>query len=204
MERLNDKITLYNADCMEVMRSFKDKEYDLAIVDPPYGIGISGQKQSINKNPKHNRKYHENKHWDSCIPPEEYFDELFRVSKNQVIWGANYFVEHLQKGTKGWIVWDKCQYGLTMSDCELAYTSFNTPTRVFQLNRVELLKQKTIHPTEKPIKLYEWILRQYAKPGMKILDTHGGSMSSVIACYRGGVRCDMYRIRYYILRKSKE
>lgn len=179
-------ITLYNADCMEVMKSFSDKEFDLAIVDPPYGIGFDGQKECICKNPKHNRKGHEHKGWDKLPPPDEYFRELERVSKNQIIWGANYFVEHLSKGTKGWIVWFKGQQGLTMSDCELAYSSFNSPTRVVTINRCELAKQNTIPPTEKPVKLYAWILNNFAQPGMRILDTHGGSMSSMIACHRGG------------------
>lgn len=171
---------------MEYMQSQSDKSFDLAIVDPPYGIGIDGQKQRICKNPKHNRKAHEQKGWDKLPPPIEYFMELERVSFNQIIWGANYFVKNLTKGTKGWICWYKGQPGLTMSDCELAYSSFNCPTRVVTINRCELAKQKTIHPTEKPIKLYEWLLMNYAKPGQKILDTHGGSMSHAIAAHRLG------------------
>jgi len=177
---------LYNMDCMEGMKQFPDKYFELAIVDPPYGIGMDGQKKSICKNPKHNRKLHEKKDWDNSIPSKEYFKELERVSKNQIIWGANYFVKHLEKGTKGWIVWDKGQHGLTMSDCELAYSSFNVPTRVVVINRVELLKDGTIHPTQKPLKLYKWLLKNYAKPGDKILDTHVGSASSLIACYDMG------------------
>jgi len=173
---------LYNMDCMEGMKQFPDKYFELALVDPPYGIGIDGQKESICKNPKHNRKLHEKKDWDNSIPSKEYFKELERVSKNQIIWGANYFVKHLEKGTKGWIVWDKGQHGLTMSDCELAYSSFNVPTRVVVINRVELLKDGTIHPTQKPVALYKWLLKNYAKPGDKILDTHVGSASSLIAC----------------------
>lgn len=176
----------YNMDCMEAMRQMPDKAFDLAIVDPPYGIGIDGQKKSINKNPKHNRKEHEKKGWDTAPPDEAYFRELERVSKNQVIWGGNYFVPMLSQGHKGWLVWDKGQRGLTMSDCELAYTSFDTPTRVFTLNRVELQIEGTIHPTQKPVKLYEWILTHYAKPGDKILDTHLGSGSSRIAAYNLG------------------
>ena len=176
----------YNMDCMEGMKQFPDKYFELAIVDPPYGIGIDGQKESICKNPKHNRKQHDKKNWDNAIPDKKYFKELERVSKNQIIWGGNYFVHHLDKGTKGWIVWDKGQHGLTMSDCELAYSSFNTPTRVVIINRVELLKDGTIHPTQKPVKLYEWLLTNYAKPGDKILDTHVGSASSLIACHNLG------------------
>ncbi len=178
---------LYNMDCMEGMKQFPDKYFELAIVDPPYGIGVDGQKQSINlNNPKANRKAHDFKGWDNEIPTAEYFAELERVSKNQIIWGANYFVEHLHKGTKGWVVWYKGQEGLTMSDAELAYSSFDCATRVVKINRVELLKDGTVHPTQKPIKLYKWLLKNYAKEGDKILDTHVGSASSLIACYEYG------------------
>ena len=167
------------------MSRYEDNYFDLAIVDPPYGIGISGQKEQ-KKGKKSDRKYHKEKDWDNEIPSKEYFKQLFRVSKNQIIWGANYFVEHLNKGTKGWVVWDKAQYGLTMSDCELAYTSFQKPTRVYVKNRAVLISQNTIHPTEKPIKLYEWLLMNYAKEGDKILDTHLGSGSIAIACHNLG------------------
>lgn len=177
------KQIVYNMDCMEYMKTLPDKAFDLAIVDPPYGIGIDGQKLSINKNPKHNRKEHIQKAWDSAPPNESYFRELERVSVNQIIWGGNYFVPSLLQGKKGWIVWDKGQRGLTMSDCELAYSSFNVPTRIITLNRVELLLEGTIHPTQKPVKLYEWLLTNYAKPGDRILDTHLGSGSSRIAAY---------------------
>ena len=176
---------VYNMDCVAGMRQYPDNHFDLAIVDPPYGIGISGQKEK-KQGKKSDRKYHEEKNWDSSIPEKEYFLELFRVSKNQIIWGANYFVEHLFQGKKGWIVWDKAQHGLTMSDCELAFSSFDFPTRIFKQNRVILLQEGTIHPTQKPIKLYEWILMNYAKEGDKILDTHLGSGSSRIAAYRNG------------------
>ena len=196
----------YNMDCMQGMKEFPDKYFELAICDPPYGIGIDGQKLNINKkNPKYSRKEHEKKNWDASIPPEEYFRELERVSVNQIIWGGNYFVKHLTKGTKGWIVWDKGQHGLTMSDCELAFTSFNTPTRIVVMNRVELLKDGTFHPTQKPVKLYEWVISHYAKDGDKILDTHVGSASSLIACYNTnhkfvGFELDKY---YYELSKKR-
>lgn len=177
---------LYNMDCMQGMAEFPDGYFDLAIVDPPYGIGVDGQKKRVCDNPKHNRKEHIRKSWDKAIPPPEYFRELERVSKNQVIWGGNYFVPYLQQGHKGWLIWDKGQRGLTMSDCELAYTSFDTPTRIFTLNRVELQIEGTIHPTQKPVKLYSWVLSLFARKGMRILDTHAGSASSLIACYRQG------------------
>lgn len=180
VERLGG-IQLVNGDCMDVMRELPDNAFDLAICDPPYGLGIDGQKACVCKNPKHNRKFHARKGWDDSTPTAEYFRELERVSRNQIIWGANYFVEHLTKGTKGWIVWFKGQTGLTMSDCELAYSSFNCPTRLITINRGVLAKQNTIHPTEKPVQLYSWLLQNYAKRGDKILDTHLGSGAIYLA-----------------------
>lgn len=175
---------IYNIDCMEGMKQIPDKFFQLAITDPPYGIGIDGQKQRICKNPKQSRKAHAKKDWDSNgIPGAEYFRELERISVNQIIWGGNYFVEHLQQGHKGWIVWDKGQHGLTMSDCELAYSSFDCPTRIVTINRAELLKDGTFHPTQKPVKLYEWLLANYAKEGDRIIDTHAGSGASCVACH---------------------
>lgn len=203
MEKIGN-ITLYNADCIDVMRTFKDKEFDLAIVDPPYGIGIDGQKLSICKNPKHNRKFFEKKNWD-VAPSQEYFNELIRVSKNQIIWGGNYFIDKIPFPTKCWLAWYKGQEGLTMSDFELAWTSFSRPARLVEINRFELKKEGTIHPTQKPVKLYLWILKQFAKPGMKILDTFGGSMSSMIACYKwGGVEATCIEIDPDYYRKGVE
>lgn len=177
--------TLLNADCLPVMREIPDKFFQLAIVDPPYGIGNDGQKKRVCKNTKQSRKEHERKDWDSKgIPGAEYFWELERISENQIIWGGNYFVKHLKAGHKGWIIWDKGQRGLTMSDCEIAYTSFDCPTRIATMNRVELLKEGTIHPTQKPAKLYEWILTNYAEPRDRIIDTHVGSGSCPVACHR--------------------
>lgn len=198
----------YNMDCMEFMRSLPDKAFDLAVVDPPYGIGVDGQKGRYDfKNPKHSRKSHAKKDWDREIPPQEYFDELFRVSKNQIILGANYFVKYLHEGHKGWIVWDKGQHDLTMSDCELAYSSFDVPTRVFVKNRVVLKKEGTIHPTQKPVALYKWLLSKYAKPGDKILDTHLGSGSSRIAAYDLGfdfVGCEIDKVYFELEEKRFE
>lgn len=183
--KITDKIEITNECNMQLMSRYPDNYFDLAIVDPPYGIGIDGQKKSINKNPKHNRKEHTQKNWDNAIPTEEYFSELKRVSKNQIIWGANYFTEYL-KPTKAWIFWYKGQRDLTMSDGEMAWTSFETVTRQFELNRASLIAQNTFHPTEKPYKLYKWILDKYAKQGDKILDTHLGSGSIAIACHDYG------------------
>lgn len=184
-----------NLGCsLEAMRSMGDNQYDLAIVDPPYGIQRAGQRLSISKNSKQNRKYFEDKGWDNDIPPPEYFDQLFRVSKEQIIWGANYFTQHLP-GSKGWIVWDKAQYGLDQSDCELAFGSMHKPTRVWKKNRAIFLTEGgTIHPTQKPAALYRWLLDNYAQEGDKILDTHLGSGSIAIACYDAGFALDAWEI----------
>lgn len=171
--------TIINGDCLEVMRGFSDKQFDLVLTDPPYGLEIDGQKESRSQNPKHNRKAHEFKGWDSEIPPKEYFDEMFRVSKNQIIWGGNYFVAYFNKGHKGWIVWDKGQHGLTMSDCELAYSSFDFPTRVFVYNRVEILKDGAHHPTMKPLELFKKCLE--ISGAQTILDPFMGSGTTLIA-----------------------
>jgi site-specific DNA-methyltransferase (adenine-specific) len=167
---------------MEGMAKYPDKYFDLAIVDPPYGINRSGQKETNTKLKKHKRKYFEDKKWDNKIPEINYFNELLRISKNQIIWGANYFVNYLNS-SMGWVFWDKGQ-DLTMSDGELAYTSFNVALRRIKINRSQLiLEGGTIHPTQKPVKLYKWLLTNYANQGDKILDTHLGSGSSRIAAY---------------------
>ena len=202
--KITENIELLNCDCMEYMRTLPDNAFDLAICDPPYGIGIAGQKKCVCKNSKHNRKYHENMGWDELPPPESYFRELERVSRNQIIWGGNYFVPYLKNGTKGWICWFKGQTGLTMSDCELAYSSFNCPTRVVKINRCALAKQGTIHPTEKPIQLYGWLLNNYAKDGDKILDTHFGSCSIGIACHNLGFSLTACEINETYFKKAVE
>ncbi len=175
-------------DCMELMAKYPDNYFDLAVVDPPYGIGIDGQKLSNkNKKRKHNRKAHNFKGWDNAIPNEKWFIELFRVSKNQIIWGGNYFTKFLFP-TKAWIFWYKGQNDLTMSDGEMAWTSFKMVTKQVEINRGQLmLEGGTIHPTQKPIALYDWIFSKYAKQGDKILDTHLGSQSSRIAAYKAGL-----------------
>lgn len=177
-------LTITCEDNMELMARYPDNYFDLAIVDPPYGIERGGQTETFTKNPKHKRKAHKQKDWDNSIPTKEYFEELFRVSKNQIIWGANYFVEHLNNSSMGWIFWFKGQEGLSMSDGEIAYSSFQKATRQININR-GLIAQKggSIHPTQKPEKLYRWLLENYAKEGDKILDTHLGSGSIAIACY---------------------
>lgn len=186
MENLIGKV--HCADCLDILRQLPDKSIDLILTDPPYGLGIDGQKESKSKNPKHNRKGHEKKDWDSCIPDVEIFREMQRVSKNMIVWGANYFNEYLEQGHKGWIIWDKGQDGLTMSDCEIAYTNFDVPTRIVRMNRVELLKDKTIHPTQKPLKLFEWVIARYSKKGDIVLDCFSGSGTTAVACHNLGRR----------------
>ena len=179
-EEMKNKVIM--ADCLEAMKLIPDKSIDLILTDPPYGLGIDGQKQSINKNPKHNRKAHEFKGWDGGIPSEEIFQQIFRISKNQIIWGGNYFVKYLNEGHKGWLFWSKGQEGLTMSDGEFAYSSFDVPSRLIKFNRVEILKDGALHPTQKPVELMRWILENYSKPTDLILDPFMGSWTTARAC----------------------
>ena len=184
--QITDRITITNEDNMQLMARYPDNYFDLAIVDPPYGIGIDGQKlNNTNKNPKHNRKAHDFKGWDNSIPNEKYFKELFRVSKNQIIWGANHFIEKIPINSSCWIVWDKVNGDGDFADCELAWTSFKTAVRKFTYYFGHENSER-IHPTQKPKALYKWILKRYAKPGDRILDTHLGSGSSAIAAFDGG------------------
>ena len=167
-------------DCMDGMAQFPDKFFELAIVDPPYGIDFA--KTHTGKG----WTVRESKTWDKAIPSKQYFDELFRVSENQIIWGGNYFTPYLPP-KMGWIFWDKGQRDFSLADGELAYTSFDRALRVFDYSRAKLnMQREGFHPTEKPIALYRWLLQHYAKPGDKILDTHVGSASSLIACHQMG------------------
>ena len=174
--------TVYNEDCMTVMARYPDKFFDLAIVDPPYGIGFSSKKQS---NFGKGGIVHEYKGWDEKTPDKKYWIELFRVSKNQIVWGANYFTEYL-KPNRCWISWYKMQEFST-NEFELAWTSFDQTCKQFNFSRVQAYAgSNKIHPTEKPIKLYDWCLNKFAKKGDKILDTHLGSGSSRIAANKNG------------------
>ena len=174
-------ITLYCADCLEVMRTFRDKEFDLAIVDPPYGnknnSGATGRL----------KKYGQLVSVNDWKPTKEYFQELFRVSKNQIIWGYNHLSDMLPSCSE-FIFWYKHQPVVTYADGELAWTSFTKTAICIDLPYFgnHNADKERIHPTQKPVKLYECLLSRYAKPGMSILDTFGGSMSSMIACYGGG------------------
>lgn len=170
----------YNIDCLEAMKEIPDKFFDLAIVDPPYGIGMAGGKVGNSK-----IDYKNFAGDDKEIPTKEYFDELFRVSKNQIIFGGNYFTLFLPSKSC-WIVWDKIQpENFSMAMGELAWTSFNSPLKIYK-KRIVGADTYRLHPTQKPVALYNWLLNNYAKKGDKILDTHVGSASSLIACHKLG------------------
>ena len=193
-------------DCMEYMRGLPDNAFDLAITDPPYfsGPNLSGYygKGYSSLGVQRAKYYQDCKHW--AVPGAEYFDELKRVSRDQIIWGANHFSGAFDSGSPCWIIWDKDNGASTFADAELAYTSFKSAVRIFKYTwngmhqgsyGGDVRKNETrIHPTQKPVKLYEWLLTNYAKPGQRILDTHLGSMSSVIACLNMGfeiVGCEL-------------
>ena len=162
---------------MELMAEFEDNHFDLAIVDPPYGIDVTKMNMGGRKTVEPNKK-----NWDSAVPDEKYFAELKRVSKNQIVWGGNYFD---LPPTRCWLIWDKgeAMYGRSFAEGEMAWTSFDKVVRFFKMSAMQLDRH---HPTQKPIKLYTWLLSNYAKEGDKILDTHVGSASSLIACHQLG------------------
>lgn len=174
----------FNADCLPELAQYPDNYFDLLIADPPYGIGMD-------KNAGKSKSY-TNKNWDNCPPPKEYFVEAMRVSKNQIIWGANHFISLIPYDSACWLVWDKRENIIpqrTFADLEMAWTSFTSPARMFRHywdGFLQKNKEARIHQTQKPVKLYEWTLMNYAEPGQKILDTHLGSGSSRIAAYNLG------------------
>ena len=189
-------INLHNVDCMEYMAGLPDKAFDLAIVDPPYGIGMDNQRVRVKPNRPNtyaragDLQYRSAGAWDDSRPEPEYFNELFRVSQYQIIWGANYFCEHLPSG-KGWIYWDKQMgEGNGFSTGEFAYQSIQQRSNSFSVPSMRVAGTR-IHPTQKPVALYRWLLQNYAKPGDTILDTHGGSMSIALACDIEGFDLDL-------------
>ena len=200
----------YRMDCMEGMKQIPDKYFELSIVDPPYGINAANMGMGENKNrndgrhregstaqrlkkgrlnqgagkPKDRALQNMNCEWDFKPPDHAYFSELFRVSRNQIIWGGNYFP---LPPTRGIVCWDKMQPWENFSQVELAWTSFDRPAALFRYSTTGgANREKKIHPTQKPVELYKWLLSKYAKPGDKILDTHVGSASSLIACHELG------------------
>jgi site-specific DNA-methyltransferase (adenine-specific) len=207
-------LTITNENNMNLMARYPDKHFDLAIIDPPYGIGEDGGKNHSRGKLKKPTKY-ASKDWDKQPPSLGYFKELKRVSKNQIIWGANHFIEKIPNSNSScWIVWDKVNGETDFADCELAYTSFKSAVRIvkFMWNGMmqganfkgdmqgnKKLNEIRIHPTQKPVALYKWILDKYANPNDKILDTHLGSMSIAIACADYGfdlVGCEL-DVDYY-------
>lgn len=180
-----------NMDCMDFMRQFPDKYFDLAVVDPPYGINMDGGVIGISKKAK-NTQY-TIKDWDKEAPDKSYFDELIRVSKNQIIFGANHFISRIPFDSSCWLVWNKENGNNPFADCELAWTSFKSAVRMFSYRWQGMLqgnmkdKEIRIHPTQKPRALYAWIFENFARGGQKILDTHLGSGSSRIAAYHAGL-----------------
>lgn len=202
LEKAN--ISIYNEDCLQALKRMEDKQFDLAIVDPHYGININNQSQGKGGGVARKIDYAK-KDWDKQPPNDEYFRQLFRVSKNQIVWGANHFISRLPFDSSCWIVWDKDNGETDFADCELAWTSFKTAVRRFKWTwagmRQQNMKNKEerIHPTQKPVSLYKWILDKYAKQGDKILDTHLGSGSIAIACWDMGYDLTGYEIdkEYY-------
>lgn len=171
---------IFNIDCVEYMRTLPDKYFDLAVVDPPYGINAGNMAMGISTT----RKYSRGKDWDLGVPGPEYFAELFRVSREQIIWGGNYF--DLPR-SEDWIVWDKMNYGRSFSEAEFAWCSIHRKIRVFRFRTTTPVEGGKIHPTQKPVELYSWIFANYTTGGVRILDTHLGSGASRIAAYFAGL-----------------
>jgi site-specific DNA-methyltransferase (adenine-specific) len=171
---------VYLMDCIFLMKHYPDKYFDLAVVDPPYGNNLSGGRSS--KNGWNNKIDWDkcNNGWNLTIPTPEYFAELQRVSKNQIVWGGNYFANMLPN-SECWLIWDKGQRDFSLADGEMAWTSFDKAMRIHTIHRAVANQENKMHPTQKPIKLYDWIFSKYATEGMKILDTHLGSGSSRIS-----------------------
>jgi site-specific DNA-methyltransferase (adenine-specific) len=199
---------VYLEDCTEALKRFNDNHFDLAIVDPPYGIDVA-KTGKVGGNNAGKAKDYGAKEWDKQPPNEEYFRQLFRVSKNQIVWGANHFISKMPHDSSCWLVWDKDNTG-NFADCELAWTSFDTAVRKFQWRWNGMLqqnmkdKEERIHPTQKPVALYDWILQNYAKRGDLILDTHLGSGSSRIAADKGGFNFVGFEIDADYYEKSKK
>lgn len=182
-------IEFHNLDCMIGMKEYPDKHFDLAIVDVPYGISIFGTKNKTRSRLAKSKDYKPFYGDDLAAPPREYFEQLMRVSKNQIIWGANHFISFIPFDSSCWIVWDKDNGDNDFADCELAWTSFKSAVRKIKYKWQGMIQENMksreyrIHPTQKPVDLYKFLLNNYAGPGDKILDTHVGSASSLIACH---------------------
>lgn len=192
------KNQIINADFREVLKNLPDKSVDLLLTDPPYGIDILGQRAKKDPHGKYGYTVFDNKEWDCQRPTKEDFEEMIRVSKNQVIWGGNYFAD-LLPASQGWFVWDKGQRDFSLADGELAWTSFNKALRIYTCSRSKALQDGKIHPTQKPVALFEWVLRLRTKENDLILDCYSGSATTAIACHRAGRNfiCIERDIEYY-------
>ena len=196
---ITDKITITNEDNMLLMARYPDNYFDLAIVDPPYGIDDKLYRSSYGKCVGGLTEYKNNR-WDNSIPKKEYFDELKRISKNYIVWGGNYMIQHLNN-CRCFITWDKMVFLPTMSRIELALTSFDKLPELVKINNNDPQRQ---HPTQKPVALYKWILDKYAKQGDKILDTHLGSGSIAIACHDYGFELTACELDFDYYNKAVE
>ena len=208
-QALVSRSAVFNMDCMEFMKDVPDKFFNLAVVDPPYGIDIA-EKLANGWVSKAGGTKFEAKDWDKYTPTQEYWDELFRVSKNQIVWGGNYFMSKIKRDSPCWIFWDKNNGDSLFADGEMAWTSFDSPVRLAKIHwcgsaAKHETGQNKIHPTQKPIKLYEWLLMKYAKPNDLILDTHVGSGSSRIAAHKAGltfIGCEIDQ-KYYEAQEAR-
>lgn len=200
----------YNMDCMDGMKEFPDKYFDLAVIDPPYGIGENGSKNKSRGKIAKAKDYKTFAGKDAAPPDNKFFKELFRISKNQIIFGANHFISRIPFDSSCWIVWDKNNGNSDFADCELAWTSFKSAVRKFKYTWQGMLqedmknKEFRIHPTQKPVALYRWIFEKYAEKGMKILDTHVGSASSLIAAHDAGLQYVGFELDKYYYDVSKK
>ena len=203
----------FNEDCMEVMARYPDKYFDLAVVDPPYGIGENGSKNSTRGKLAKSKNYKPFAGYDISAPNKKYFIELNRISKHQIIWGANHFIENIPNANSScWLVWDKENGTSDFADCELAYTSFKTAVRRFTFRWAGMLqgdmknKEIRIHPTQKPVAIYDWIYKNYLPEGGKVIDTFLGSGSNRIAAYKAGnidfVGCEL-DTEYFIAQEKR-
>jgi site-specific DNA-methyltransferase (adenine-specific) len=192
MKTITSISEVYEMDCIQGMKEYPDKYFDLAVVDPPYGIGEDG-KSNHSRSKIAKSKLYTPKQWDNEPPSIEYFTELFRVSKNQIVWGANHFISRMPYDSSCWLVWDKENGENDFADCELAWTSFDKAVRRYKFRWAGMLqgnmkdKENRIHPTQKPVALYDWIFTRFAEKGYKVLDTHLGSGSSRIAADKAGL-----------------
>lgn len=187
-------ISLLNCDCLTYMAGLPDKAFDIAIVDPPYGIGVN---HNMGRRKGDKPSNYKPAVWDSEPPSSKYFDELFRVSKDQIVWGANHFISRMPKDSPCWLLWDKkFSENVSFAQYEMAWTSFDTVCKKFDKDPKS---NDRIHPTQKPVALYAWLMKNYCKPGWRILDTHLGSGSSAIAAEKLGfdfVGCEIDKDYY--------